>query len=429
MWNLSACIHSFLCCLFIMAVSLCTAWGDATDPGSGLFFQEFWYQPGIEHGNPQYNSRFRVNAPETVLSPFKDRPEARANGMMQILMELDPSQLIKAELYLELWGGHPGTENKRVTINGRNTFSIPEVGTASENCTAHYPTIALTITDLVNGYNALQFACDRGSTFWGHYIVDNASLRAYLKPDDPILVDAELESFSAAIECGKEGELIALQLKTPETFFNKIESVVFQGFYEGFDENGDMDTRDWHGYTKNRQPEAMIGTAASAPYSVPWNVSMLPSQDNMAVRAFIRFKDRPGLVYVTTPLQGLSTPTRSGTVAIFYSSSLPHPFWSRDNQPSQCTIDIDTDPEHIERAELHVVIWDGGRGTVENPFTLNGHPLPVAGEGRHDVIYRVISIDPSWLKPGENTIKVLSDTEHHGIEVLLPGPALILRCR
>jgi len=58
---------------------------------------------------------------------------------------------------------------------------------------------------------------------------------------------------------------------------------------------------------------------------------------------------------------------------------------------------------------------------------LNGVPLVVAGNGRHDVLYQVLPLDPSILRKGENRFEVFSDTEHHGIEVLLPGPALMVR--
>jgi hypothetical protein len=33
------------------------------------------------------------------------------------------------------------------------------------------------------------------------------------------------------------------------------------------------------------------------------------------------------------------------------------------------------------------------------------------------------------LVKGVNVVRVLSNTEHHGIEVLLPGPALVIRSR
>ena len=70
-----------------------------------------------------------------------------------------------------------------------------------------------------------------------------------------------------------------------------------------------------------------------------------------------------------------------------------------------------------------------GRGTIDDYFTLNGVPLTVAGEGQHDVIYSVVPVDPELLRTGANRIELLSDTHHHGIEVLLPGPALVVRFR
>jgi hypothetical protein len=113
----------------------------------------------------------------------------------------------------------------------------------------------------------------------------------------------------------------------------------------------------------------------------------------------------------------------------FVCTALPKPFVSRVNRLLKCSIPIDVDPRSVERAELHTVAWDGGRGTVADYFTLNGRPMPVAGEGRHDVIYTRLSIDPGLLKRGDNQVKLRSDTEHHGIEILRPGPALIVRYR
>ena len=107
----------------------------------------------------------------------------------------------------------------------------------------------------------------------------------------------------------------------------------------------------------------------------------------------------------------------------------PKPFWSRADRVVRATIPLDVDPDTIERAVLHVVAWDGGRGEVEHPFTLNGHPLEVAGAGRHDVIYRVLEVDADSLRRGENIVTLHSDTEHHGIEILAPGPELFVRRR
>jgi len=420
---------------FLMLVLLPAAIATATEKKGadrGRFLRSYWYERGIEHGNPFFNSRFRVNAPEAVLHPsFMHRSEVRGNGMMLILIEENLSLLAGAELYLELWGGHPGTANKRVTINGRTSYKIPEVGTEKKNCTHSYPTLPLKITDLVNGYNALQFACDQGTTFWGHFIVDNACLRAVLKDDHPDLKKAGLADFGAAITVHpmiRDREVFPIELTVPSSMQNKIASVDFWSSCRSYDENGNGKFTDWHGFTKNRMPQAILGTDSEAPFSIEWDVSMLPAQDNVAVKAIVHLKDDPQITYETPAVRGLSIPPRKESrVRLYTSKDLPSPFWSRASRKNECTIVIDEGPEQIERAELHVVIWDGGRGKTRNPFTLNGHPLPVAGKGRHDVLYRKLNIDPSILKRGPNRIILLSDTDHHGIEVLLPGPALAVR--
>ena len=133
------------------------------------FEQVHWYQQGAEYANPHFNGRqLRVNAPEASTHPeFASRSEPQSSGMARILIAEDLRKIRRVDLSTEIWGGHPGTTNKRVSVNGRSTHAIPEVGTADHNCTHQYPTFNLRPTDLVNGYNSLQFACDQGDTFWG----------------------------------------------------------------------------------------------------------------------------------------------------------------------------------------------------------------------------------------------------------------------
>ncbi len=420
-------LSAVICLIFIHSTHA------AESQNEGRFLRCYWFEKGIEHGNPLFTSRFRVNAPESVLHPsYGKRSETTGNGMMQILMQEDLFELAGANFYMEIWGGHPGTANKRLTVNGRSTYSLPEVGTQNKNCTHMYPTIPLKITDLVRSYNVFQFACDQGNTFWGHFIVDNACLRAQLKKDHPDLEKAGLDEFEAAVTAippsnGKE--VMNLHLEVPEMYADSIATVAFQGFYEGYDENGNTLTRDWHGFTKNRQPVAYIGVDRSYPYETEWDLSMIPDQQNMAVRAMIQFKEPENLLYITKATENLQTPSRSARVMLKAVENLPNPFWSRADRKEICSITLDVEPNQIERVIHHVVVWDGGRGTISNYYTLNGHPLPVAGTGRHDVIYTQREIDPMNLTKGENRILLHSDTDHHGIECLLPGPALMIRMK
>jgi hypothetical protein len=345
----------------------------------------------------------------------------------------DLSHLESAELYLELWGGHPGTAQKRFTLNGQGSYELPEVGTAEGHCTFSYPSVPLDLGHLRRGDNVFEFSCEQGTSFWGHFLFEVAAIRAVLRRDHPDLGPAGLDAFQVRVQAepGAEGpESLRLSVQGAQGALDRIDSVDYQGFYTGYDENGDGKPRDWHGFTKQKAPVGYLASSISAPFETSWDLTMVPDQEGMAVRALVHLRGRAGLVYETAPLGGLSTLSRHGcSVKLYAPRDLPRPFWSRASRLRTCTIEIPEDPCDLDRAELHVVIWDGGRGQTPTPFRLNHLELPVAGQGKHDVLYRVIPIDPNDLRQGQNVIEVLSDTEHHGIEVLLPGPAIVVRSR
>lgn len=399
----------------------------------GQFWRYHWYERGLTNGNPGFERRFRVNSPEVSLHPsFGRRVEARENGMMLIGVEEDLFLISAAELYCEAWGGHPGTANKRITINGRSTYPLPRVGAEEGHCTYFYPSVPLKLTDLVNGYNAIQFALDQGTTFWGHMIVDNAAIRVALTNSHPDLGKLGLTGFSASVNTerltGSEGFRLTLACLADDAA--QIAEVDYQGWYYGYDENGNLQRQDWHGFTCARWPVATLGTATKPPFAVKWNTSLLPAQKEVAVRAAIRFKNRTNLVFLTSATVGLAIPERAGSqVVLFAPHDLPDHFWSRANQIKTCNLDLDLDPARIEKAELHTVTWTGGAGTVKEYFKLNGVHYLVAEGARHELVYSHPSVDPKTLKRGLNRIELLSNTEHHGIEMILPGPALMVRYR
>jgi len=407
--------------------------GPPENQNAGVFWHWHWYKRGLTNGNPAYDRRFRVNAPETSLHPtFGRRVEARENGMMQIEMNEDLFLLSAAEFYCEAWGGHPGTANKRIVVNGRAQYSLPRVGTEKGHCTYFYPNVPLTLSDLVNGYNAIQFAIDKGSAFWGHMLIDNAAIRVALTNDHPYITTLGLGKFTATVRTrvlpGHRG--YELELLVPQKYQDAIATVDFQGWYEGYDENGNLQSRDWHGFTKNRLPMATLGVVHSPPFSLIWNTELLPAQRNVAVRAAVRFKADTNLVFSTAATTGLVLEHAPGTkVAFLVPRDLPVPFWSRAGELKTCQIDMDLAPECIEAAELHVVTWTGGAGATKEYFKFNEVHYPVAEGERHELIYNRLPVNPRTLKRGSNKIELLSTTDHHGIEVMLPGPALAIRYR
>jgi len=142
--------------------------------------------------------------------------------------------------------------------------------------------------------------------------------------------------------------------------------------------------------------------------------------------AMIRFKD--GLQYWTGILDGLTLSTGGKPVRMYTCSDMPIPFWSRASQIKTATIDLPADVSSIKEARLMVKVWDGGAGTVKAPFKINGHPYSIiSGRAIHDVVFTDVEVDPVHLKGGPNILTLVSDTEHHGIEMLLPGPCFLVR--
>lgn len=395
---------------------------------TGGFWREHWYERGLTNGNPAYERRFRINSPEASLHPsFGRRAEARENGLMLIKTEEDLFQAAGAELYVELWGGHPGTANKRVGINGRSVYPLPRTGAEEGQCTYTYPVIPLRLDDLVNGYNAFQWALDQGTTFWGHALIDEACLRVALTDGHSYLRDSGLAGFAPAVSVSDDSRL---SLAGAGPLASRISQVAFQAWYSGYDENGNLRERDWHGFTKNRQPIGYAALVDQPPFIAEWDRSMIPAQNNVAIRAVVRFKDAPGLVYLTRATTGLHIEHASGVeVALVRADHSSVPFWSRAGEKRRGQFLLNIEPASIERAELIVRTWTGGAGTIKDYFTLNGRFFPVAEGANHVVQFGRFSVEPALLKKGTNLMELLSDTEHHGIEVCSPGPALIVRFR
>lgn len=399
----------------------------------GVFWRTHWYEREAFTPRLGFTRRARINASNAVLDPrWGIRTETRENGLLLIQSEEDLFQLRAAELYVELWGGHPGTANKRFTINGRHTYTLNRYGTEAAHCTYSYPTVPLEVTDLVNGYNAIQWNVDPGTTFWGHAMVDQAGLRVALTNTHPDLVKHKLNKLSVRVQAKirSSDERIDLALDGNSLPLDQIESVTYQGWYRGYDENGNLQREDWHGFTQGRQPVAYLASTDRAPFKASWDTRMVPAQKNVAVRAILSFKGLPETVYLTSAKSGLSIPDRPNQAVHLYAPiDLPESFWSRANNPKSCTIVIDENPQSIEQAILFVKTWTGGPGEMKDYFTLNDTHFPVAEGHNHEIQYNQIAIDPNLLRQGSNTIRLLSNTEHHGIEIIYPGPALMVRVR
>ena len=398
--------------------------------GQSSFFREHWarFDPNVSNYE---EPRWRINDEQVSLDPrFGTRWEARANGLILIDVPEDLFALERAELYLELWGGHRRLENKRFTLNGRDTYLLPRNGTEEGHCTYSQPSVPLKLSNLVTGVNAFQFTCDRGQSFWGHYIVHNAAVRCTLKNDHADLAVEGLNAFSAKVSVRGDpealGDEVRIGLEYPEAFEDRIVSVDYFARYRGFDDNGLGREDDWHGFTLGRVYVNHVGSADAPPFETIWDTRMIPDQERpMALRAVVNLAD--GIRYRTPILEGLRF-SRDRRVRMFTCSSQPVHFASRAGNKQEATFILPENVSQITRARLILKTWGYDPGTIKEPFTVNGHAYDISqGDRYRSIIFSRLEVSLDHLKPGVNRITLLSDTEHHGIEVFLPGPVLIAR--
>jgi hypothetical protein len=399
--------------------------------GQSRFYRQYWIEyDGSINNNKQQGERTRVNDRGiSTLKTWYTRFESQVNGLALLTINDTILHIERAEMVFEMWGGHPKTDNKRFSINGRQYYSLPSEQTKEGHYEYRYPIIPVDFRDFVYGTNAIQFLCDRGETFWGHFILEEIGVNVFLKTGTPEIVQSGLDRFSAMPEVKSKvlADNVAITLNMPSQFIPEIEAVHYFAHYLGFDASGSGTDVQWHGYLKGRHYEGHLGTANQAPFKVNWNTRMIPDQGTpMAIKAIVHFKN--GLMYETEVLRGLTFPLTRPHVQLYHCTELPKPFWSRNNQVRKANIELPSDLSKAERVELHVRNWDGGEGTIREPFKLNGVPYRITqGNAPHKLIYTINPVELKNLQPGANNIELLSDTEHHGIELCLPGPCLVVR--
>ncbi|MEM8875908.1 MAG: hypothetical protein AAGD32_16795 [Planctomycetota bacterium] len=420
-----------------MALILCLALQAETSspPDTGRFLIVAKY----EHQRPpKPMPRLRVSGPGTVLHKWwKNNGAVFDNGLATVDMPVPPHEMIGAELVIEMWGGHSMTPGKRVSLNGRSTYMLPdpfadvpeEAGFVKVRQYHAFPRIELKRTDLVRGVNAIQFACDQpvGEEHFefGHFLVDNVAVHAELPADHALVADAGLSAFTATVTTDIDAETVRLGLDLPADFdASVIKHVDYYTNHAGFDETGDADS-DWHGYEYQGKFVGGGGRVSAAPFVADWDTSMIPDSGSAKVRAVVHFENN---VRYETPIATVDLPAKPAVTMVHVDEPIGS-MWARDDQVETRTLTVDVDPAEIDRAELHLTLWDGGVEEVEHPFHFNGHPLPVDSPGHHDARYLVVPIDIAWLKQGANEIRLTSDTKHHGIEVLYPGAVLMLRMK
>jgi len=354
------------------------------------------------------------------------------------------SGAVRAEAILDYWGGHVGTIGQRLRFNSKPWIAVPSLATtptAAECYTQQWnPAVDVPLAHLREGTNVLEGTSGGQTCFnfgWGQWGWYALTVRVYYDPN------RVAHPTGAIVAPGTD----ATFPDNPTVSVNAsggggIERVQVLAWYDGPDEDGDGVYLDYH-QSYHRPASSTVNDVAhhvwtdtTAPYSGVWNTTLVPDQPRGGIRLVARIKGRNGLWYVTSEVRNLTLSRPNSSVRLFKPFDVPRRFWVRNgsgqrNLSAKLTIPSGLNPKSAVWAKLVVRTWNGIDGAAEagqdHSTKVNGWRVPVTYGANHYYSLDVVDVPPSVLVNGTNTVTFDSQSTHHGIEILWPGPMLLVR--
>jgi hypothetical protein len=340
----------------------------------------------------------------------------------------DLQHTVRAECCIEQWGGHAGTSDKKIRINGHGWIGIPEsslMGPERPESYQYfrYPIVAIPMEQLREGDNEFELTCANQISHlihgigWGQWGIYGVIFRIYYdsrKPhpegrlSSPAWTDDR--SLSITLEPGRS-----------ETS-DRIDRIDLLGFYEDFDHNGDGQFREWHYRFRYGRLMSHLGTSVSIPHRILIDTSWIPEQTE-PIRIMARITDYAGISSVS-PVVELAWNRRKEKCLMYTPRGVPACWQSRDGQRHSCIAKIPDDLQKAAEARMILPTWNGYEA---DEIGINDEKLLTRVGRNHDFALNELDIPLSGLKKGENKIYTHGSTPHHGVEVLWPGPVIKVR--
>ena len=344
---------------------------------------------------------------------------------------------IAAVIYVDLWRNRPGG-SARFSINDGPQIR-PSRGSLFSRDTYTNP---VPLTQLRQGANTITFDETTGA-----FHVHDLMVRVYYSPTQPLVPgpgsdvtpptgSLDLISAASVNRTPLQGGTLNVDNNeiTLSASANAAAYVEFHAYYDGFDEDNDGQTLDWHNFTHNNwapggtaaKPTGAtmghIGTDSAAPYRVTWSLPEVKNQSGVKFK--VRIVDGAGNVReapggVSSPFTlARSYQVESYTIAGFEDAGL---FFDGLPQLATRAITLPTDLGNVSRAYLLGNFW-GNPG-----ISLNDNSYFRAfttGEDTWRTSKRELTIN--HLKPGINTIKYGFVPPEFGHLIEKPGPMVVI---
>lgn len=401
----------------------------AGGPQPGDLYREFATHNGGDRD-------WRVTDKNAVIK-FERAKAHLPNARVEIRID-DLEHAVRAEAMLDRWGGHRGTINKRIRFNDNPWITVPELENVPAGIRPEHlffqdnPVVDVPLEDLREGINVFDADCDEQDGFgWGQWGLYSMVVRVYYdneRKDEGHRIAGRITTPQSGTILGEDPSI-----RIDATATMGVSRIDVLASYDGYDEDGDGDFGGYHeSHFQLVRGEANeirdhVGTLWGKPYELTWRTGWVPDQDPEAIAIVARIQDSRGYWFVTEPVERLSLERQDFSVKLYPAIGVPEDFGVRAGATKSCTFHI-PDSDSIASATdalLHLRTWHGWDGH-HDPIRINDYELPVDGKN-HFYDYDRLTFPVSALKQGDNTFTIHSDTEHHMLEVLWPGPAITLR--
>ena len=385
-------------------------------------------------------SSWRVTDPNIDLNRYPQAGDFLPNPTLAFTID-DLQGALRAEAVMTVWGGHVGTTGKEVRFNGNSWITIPELdqtngipGGSSGQCYTQQLNVVVEVPlgHLVEGSNTFQGTSggqtcyDFGWGQWGWYAL---MIRVYYDP-------ATKPHPTGTITTPSEYALLDENPVLSASVSPDVDRVEFLASYDGYDTDGDGGFGGFHhDYHIGPSESSMeiknhVGTATAAPFQVSWNTDWVPDQVAGGITLLARLRGAGGVWYVTDAVEHLSLRRVGRSVRLYKPEGYPEDAWTNAYHSSivtRASIPSGTVLGDATGARYYIRTWNGldsEREPGESHFRrLNGWYDGEFG-GNHIYSYDIRAVPVNALQVGSNEFEFMSETTHHGIEMLFPGPAL-----
>ncbi|MCM5664332.1 FG-GAP repeat domain-containing protein [Galbibacter mesophilus] len=360
--------------------------------------------------------------------------ELHKDGFIRLPQQIDLKNAIGAEVFIERVQSHEDTKDFKIQFNQGKAIAIPEPKSLPFPATDYmfHTNIraAVPLSYLNEGAkNSFKLWVGKEQSWdWPQNLVYGMVLRVYYDTDKSLAFSTDKIS-EVKKKDHKDGEVM-FSLETNRT--DGIEKVAYVGFYEDVNYGGDGIYKKWQYDYKRSELTTPIGASKKASFSVSWDYSWLPVQ-NQAPKVVALVSDKNGYTYVSKPSEVKISPEQQVAVVKPFEQD---PFWTTRNGEHIQKMMLPFSSNEIQEAKLYWRSWSPcyatGLAINEQKIPLDTEKLPCYDTFDHELSLTKEEI--SALKKGENEIATLKTPLHdgkmvHGMDVQWPGIMLKVKAK